>query len=289
MTQALHGGPASRAVIPEQVVPYVEAVSGLKARMFGSCVGYCGPEGEVVLVGYPLHSPRDGAALDGAVAEALRFCGAADMTVLAATRPSAAPDGAATTEDVFWSLPLPLPAPGQKLRNMFRRALREIRITQGGGDCWTAAHERIVEDFCAVRDLEDGSAYIFRRLGEYLERCGQARLFSAWTDDRLMGFAIGEYSSFSTAFYMFAFRKDAAGPDAPPPGTADALLAALAAEAENRGHTLLNLGLGINDGIAFFKKKWGAAPFLPCVTTTWPLRRRGGWLARLRALWGRRG
>ena len=76
---------------------------------------------------------------------------------------------------------------------------------------------------------------------------------------------------------MFAFRR----PDAPP-GTADALLAALAAEAETRGHGLLNLGLGIHPGVAFFKKKWGASLFLPCVETGWSVRAaKKGWLARL--------
>ncbi|MDE7372282.1 MAG: translation initiation factor IF-2, partial [Desulfovibrio sp.] len=105
------------------------------------------------------------------------------------------------------------------------------------------------------------------------------RLFSAWdAAGRLLACAIGDYSSFSTAFYMFAFRS----PDAPP-GTADALLAALAAEGAERGHSLLNLGLGMGAGVSFFKKKWGATPFLPCVETSWSPRpeKKRGWLARI--------
>ena len=61
---------------------------------------------------------------------------------------------------------------------------------------------------------------------------------------------------------------------------ADALLAALAAEGAERGHGLLNLGLGIHPGVAFFKKKWGASAFLPCVETSWTLQKKG-WLTRL--------
>ena len=77
---------------------------------------------------------------------------------------------------------------------------------------------------------------------------------------------------------MFAFRS----PDAPP-GTADGLLAALAAEGAERGHSLLNLGLGMGTGVSFFKKKWGATPFLPCVEPSWSPRpeKKRGWLGRI--------
>ena len=57
---------------------------------------------------------------------------------------------------------------------------------------------------------------------------------------------------------MFAFRRRDS-----PPGTGDALLHALAAEAAERGQRSLNLGLGIDEGIAFVKKKWGARELMP--------------------------
>ena len=70
----LSGGLArvtAQAVTPEQLLPYVGAVSGLRPRLFGDCVGHTG-EGEVVLVGYPLHDPRDTAAVDAARAAGKR-------------------------------------------------------------------------------------------------------------------------------------------------------------------------------------------------------------------------
>jgi hypothetical protein len=33
----------------------------------------------------------------------------------------------------------------------------------------------------------------------------------------------------------------------------------------------MNLGLGVNAGVAFFKRKWGAAPFLPYVEVSWDI------------------
>ena len=99
----------------------------------------------------------------------LPACGAAkapkqtEITVLAAARPHAAPSDAPSGEDAFWSLPLPLPPAGQKLRNMLRRAARDIVIEQGGADSWTAEHAALVEDFCRAEGLPVWARIPFNR------------------------------------------------------------------------------------------------------------------------------
>lgn len=99
--------------------------------------------------------------------------------------------------------------------------------------------------------------------------CPDALLFAARDcEGALQGFAVGDYTALGTVFYLFAFRA----PESPP-GTADALLDALAAEGIRRGHTLLNLGLGINPGIVFFKRKWNATILRPHVETSWAVQR----------------
>ena len=46
-------------------------------------------------------------------------------------------------------------------------------------------------------------------------------------------------------------------------------VAALVREAEKRGQSVLNLGLGIDGGISFFKKKWDAYEAMPHLETSW--------------------
>jgi len=67
-------GVTAAAAVPEQVVPYVCAVAGSKPQRVGACVGYA-REGEFVLVGYPLHDPRDTGAMTAAVDQALKLPG----------------------------------------------------------------------------------------------------------------------------------------------------------------------------------------------------------------------
>lgn len=265
------------AITPDQLIPYVKAVSGLDSRMFGNCVGhFC--EGQIVLIGYPLGKPLDKQALDEAVAEALQTKGLEHITVLCPEKPGQAPENASVSEDAYWKLPLPLAPCNQKLRNMLTRAKRDVTIEESGSEGYGQEHEAIVNDFCSRRKLEAGMIHIFHQLKTYLAQSPDARLFSARTKDgKLAAFAIGDYSSFSTAFYMFACRLPSA-----PPGTADALLEAVAKCGEERGHSQLNLGLAVNEGIGFFKKKWGAEFFLPCYEYGWDVKtEKKGWLSRL--------
>lgn len=281
-----HAHITAGAVVPEQLLHYVDAVSGLQPVLCKGCVAHAGP-GVLVLCAYPPHDPpyrdEDVALVDAAVAEAIRVSASepAELIVQSFLRPSAAPAAAVSTHDMYWFLPLPLPPAGQKLRNMLRRAARDVRIVQSGmadGPMFQTIspdHEAVMAEFCAGRDLEPGTRHIFGHLREYLASGPDVRLFSAFSRHaaeagiggavgRPLAWAVGDFSSLGTAFYMFAFRR----PDAPP-GTADALLAAVAAEGAARGHSRLNLGLGINSGVAFFKKKWGAQGLVACVETTW--------------------
>lgn len=276
------------AVTPEQLVPYVLAMGGGTPRPCGDGMGYL-RDGRLVLAAWPASrgfaaKEEDAAAgVDASVERALALPGVERITVLAPCRPSAAPADAVSRRDRYWGLPLPVRPPagraGQKWRNTLIRARRDLTLEastpaarEAGAPLpvrkaglWTREHGELVEGFLRSRPLGPGSAALFRRIGAYLEAVPDALLFSARSaSGRLEGLCVGDCSALATAFYLFAFRR----PDSPP-GTADLLLAALAETAAARGHSQLNLGLGINPGIEFFKRKWGAAAVLPYVETSW--------------------
>jgi hypothetical protein len=265
------------AVVPEQVIGYVGAVAGSKPRMFGSCVGYSAGA-EVVLIGYPLHDPLDGAAMAAAVSLALQTAGLERMTVIGPVRPPQAPETGETAQDQYYALPLPEPAAGQKLKSLLRRAGRDVQLVSGRR--FEDDHAALVQRYLDERPLAAGTRQIFSRLANYLEASAGSRIVSARRmDGRLAAFAVGEFASLTTAFFMFCFRD----PHLAPPGSSDLTLSGLLQEARQRGQTRMNLGLGVSDGIRFFKRKWGAEPFLPYVETSWrPVA--PGVLSRLRGL-----
>jgi hypothetical protein len=256
------------AVAPEQVLSYVCAVAGSTPRVIGSCLCYV-KDGGLVLVGYPVHDPLDAAAMARAVDEALITPGIQRITVIGPTRPPQAPERCAAAQDCYYALPVP-PAPGQKLRNLLRRAGRELTVERGrscGED-----HLALVQRYIDERTLAAGTRHIFRQLPAYLAASAGSLLISARrADGRLAAFAVGEFAARRTAFFMFCFRQ----PELSPPGAADLLLSGLLDEARERGQTRMNLGIGVNAGIRFFKRKWGAEPFLPYLEASWELRAPG--------------
>lgn len=305
----------AEAVVPEQLVHYVRAVSGRRAVLCRGRVAYI-HEGHAVLVEYPPEGGGEPAPDLRPALEDLRLgtCrveagggmapGRVDnrdqacsrVTVLAPFRPVEAPGDAFSKSDSYWQLPVPVPAPGAKLRNMLVRAGRELRLEE---EDWSPACAELLRHYLRARPLPPGTRTVFEALPRYLEapapagtaegdapkrNPGVVLLAARRKDGELAGFSIGDFSGLRTAFYMFSFRR----PDAPP-GTADALLAGLLDKARLLGHERMNLGLGINEGIGFFKRKWGAVPFPPYVETSWDLRpedasarREGGLFGRLR-------
>lgn len=252
----------AEAAVPEQVPPYVCAVAGSKPRLVGSCVGYVSEE-SMVLVGYPLHDPLNIGAMADAVEQALKTPGLGRLTVIGPVRPPQAPASVRERRDEYFALTLP-PSPSPKLRNLLRRAGRELTLDRGR--VLLDDHMALAQRYLDERALEAGTRHIFRQMGNYLEASAGALVVSARrSDGKLAAFAIGEFGSLSTAFFMFCFRDPALAP----PGSADLTLSELLEEAHERGQTRMNLGLGINDSIRFFKCKWGGTPFLPYVEVSW--------------------
>lgn len=254
------------AITPDQLLPYVNSVSGLKSRTCGDCALHY-IETYAVLVAYPCADPYDSGRINKAVEEACKLSHIKNLTVLAAERPDQAPADATSRMDQYWFVNLPV-KPSQKVRNMLTSAARRLKIAQ---ESWGPDHDALRNQFLKTKSLDVASSYIYNQLGAYLGASPDATLFCARDGEgRLHGLAIGDFSSLSTAFYMFAMRT----PDALP-GTADLLLHKIINTAGDKGYTKLNLGLGINDGVEFFKKKWGATPDLPYVETSWKIKKPG--------------
>ncbi|MDO5536035.1 MAG: translation initiation factor IF-2 [Desulfovibrionaceae bacterium] len=282
-----------RASVPEQLEHYVRSVGSCTPMRLDSALGWRSGSSLVLVVFPPDMDTPDEAyrgVVDGAVAKALALDWLQRLTVLSPFRPSAAPENAHCREDACWTVDLPVIPPKGKLANMLRRAAGCVDITIG--DAWTQEHEDLVALASAnlagregERRLSEESGLLFGRVGRYVRNGeGRACCYSARRRDTgtLCGLVVADHAAYMTSFYLFAFRA----PDAPP-GTADALLHALLEHSRALGQQRCNLGLGIHPGIHFFKRKWGARPFLPFVECSWD-KPSHSLFSRLSGLFGRR-
>jgi hypothetical protein len=161
---------------------------------------------------------------------------------------------------------------------MVRRASAEVSCEKGND--LQEEHIRMVDDFVKGRDLDEGTRFIIERVPRYVQTVPAALVFNARArSGRLVAFTIAEYGTKEYAFYMFNFRSEGDTT----PGASDLLLHEAIQTALEQGKRFMNLGLGISEGVSFFKRKWGAQHFLDYETCTYRHSRSHllDWLSRL--------
>lgn len=267
----------SRAYVPEQVVDYVAAVSETEPFLFMGHVLYI--KGEVLIfVGYPLEGVFAEERLQRCLAGAAAEFRPKTLSLIAPRLPDWKRPVERGRGDAYYRLDLRSLNPGSKVMNMVRRASTEISCERGND--LQEEHIRMVGDFVKGRDLDEGTRFIFERVPHYVRSVPTALVFSARArSGRLVAFTVAEYGTKEHAFYMFNFRSE--GDTVP--GASDLLLNEAMQTALEQGKRFMNLGLGISEGITFFKRKWGAQHFLDHETCTYRLSRSHllDWLSRL--------
>lgn len=244
------------AYLPEHIVPYGTAVSRLEPFLTDGYLYFFQEGKNLVFIGYPLDRPPDSAKMEETLQGLIDSRHPGQVAILAPSIPSAY--GPPFGKDHYYSLDMAELTIPPKVANMIRRASGAVKITPER----TVAPEHLglIRAFYESRQIDQGTQTIFQRIPAYLEASGTAAVFSARTQDgSLAAFDIADFWANHYAFYMFNFRS----PLHPLPGVSDLLLQEIIAEAKLQGKTRINLGLGINAGVTFFKTKWGARPFLP--------------------------
>lgn len=242
------------AYVPEHLPGYGAAVSGGEPFLLENYLCYQGGE-SLIFLGYPLQEPFEETKmekiLEGAI-ERFRPSRVALIAPYISRR-----DGERGDRNTYYKLDLATLKIPAKLKNTLQMASRELEVEKGRE--YGIEHQQLVEDFLESRQVSEGTRTIFGKIHEYLSSVPTAWVFNARTrSGRLAGFDIAEFGAKNYAFYMFNFRSR----QNPVPGTSDLLLHELIQEAKQQGKIFFNLGLGVNTGVAFFKKKWGGRPFL---------------------------
>ncbi len=255
--------------MPEHLPGYVTAVSPGEPFLIDDFILYL-HHSRLVFVGYPFRQPFDLGHLADIVQQAQqRF--EPDLFSLIAPQIPPGWDSeqislpasehpqltGPTVQDYYYHLAIASVSPDKKLRNLLRSAARNLSIETATS--FGREHRRLVNDFLRSNPLDPAIRTIFKRLPQYA-RQPSARLIEARDQrGRLIAFDLADFTPHHYAFYLFNFRSSREAI----PGASDLLLAHIIDLARAEGKSYLNLGLGINPGVIFFKTKWGATPLIP--------------------------
>lgn len=262
-----------KAYLPEHIPAYVSAISGLEAQLVDEYVCYAGRE-RMVFVGYPLDRLLDEKRLMAALAHAREQFRPSEISLIAPAELPGLSDWERLPTDQYYLLDLLRSPLSKKVRNTLKRAAADLVVCETRD--FSKEHQKLVDQFLRDHRLEPAARAIYAQLPAYL--CGGSPFICEARDrhGRLAALAVGELSPEQYGCYMFSFRHSSATP-----GAADLLLAEIIRRAREKGQRYLNLGLGINPGIAFFKEKWGGKPFLPHYGYSYRQLRLGGFLDAL--------
>jgi hypothetical protein len=245
------------AYVPEHIPQYVTPISQAEPHLFGDFLVYA-KKGHFILVGYPLSETFEEKRLVKALEDAVKRLKPESVSLIAPAIPPSLQNGLHPPTDHYYRLDLSTLSISQKLRSMLRRAGRELSV--GKNAYFDKEHVKIVEEFLKTHSVDEATRFIFQRIDTYLSSSKTASIFEARTvDGKLVAFDIAEFKPRDYAVYMFNFSSETRYI----PGASDLLLSAVMQQAIAEGKKYINLGLGINLGVAFFKKKWGGVAFLP--------------------------
>ena len=253
------------AYIPEQMTSYVTAISAAEPFLFGNFLVYRKEE-HVVFVGYPLREVFQEKRMKKALDEAVRRFNPSWVALTAPSIPTSIHPQTPPSSDQYYRLDLAALSVSQKVRNMINRAKRHLKVEKR--KTLDEGHHELVREFLTVHPVGQQTRFIFERIPDYVSSSATAWVYDARDEKgELVAFDVAEMGPKHYAFYMFNFTSH----NRVVPGASDLLLWEILLQAKREDKHYINLGLGINPGVSFFKEKWGGVPFLPYSSCSYEL------------------
>ena len=294
MAQSLYDECRHRALVPEHSAAFMQAVSGGTPLLEGDFL-FLHADDWLMAVGYPLSPELPGGVSDVAgyasrvssseFDSALKAC----LELTGATRCFAvAPDlperlqQYRNDEDRYYLLSADAAVP-PSLRGPVARAAEQLTVTEDRE--FTPAHRRLWAEFLSRVKMRSNIQELYARTEAALAVSRASRLANPeaapsarngpeldlrllnaldW-DGNLAAALLLDYTPGAFCSYIIgAHSKRHYHPHA-----TDLLFAEMLKRSRREGKTFIHLGLGVNEGITRFKKKWNGLPLLPYATASW--------------------
>ncbi len=242
--------------IPEHLTAYVCSISEAEPFIYEGYLHYL-KENHMIFVGYPLNKSFSKKEANEILRELIYRHKINSVALIGEAKLEI--EGKIITEssDHYYVLDVSSLEIDAKLRNSLRRASRELKIEIGNNI--TSEHRAIIDECIKSESFDSYTVYIFESLPKYIQETKDAIVLNARTKEgSLAGFNVIDLGSKNYAFYMFNFISR----NQYIPGVSDLLMSKMIEIAVTEKRDYINLGLGINEGIIFFKKKWGGRLFL---------------------------
>lgn len=251
-------------LVPEHSAVLMQAMSGGEPLEIGNYRFYHARDW-LMAIGYPLADRFSTAAFLEALKQAEEEIKPAAVFAIAPELPREL-HANIIESDRYYVLSAEAPVP-KRLRNPVSAAKKALEIREGTE--FTAGHRRLWAEFLqmAGNGMNERVAELYAAAPKAIGKAGgQLRFLDAV--DKNGNIAATLLLDFGPENFV-AYILGAHSRVNYVPHAADLLFAEMLAAARRNGRPFVHLGLGVNDGILRFKKKWGAVPSWPFLMAQW--------------------
>jgi hypothetical protein len=245
----------SNAYVPEHSVDLMTGVSGGEA-FFDDEYFFCCKGDWMIVVGYPLNDEFNVDEFDLFVSGLIRRFRPAQLSLVASEIPdSLLAQSNEKDSDYYYVLDLSAGEPSGRLKRIVRKASEKLSIERA--DSMHEAHHLLMHEFIERVDPPRRVVRLLWKMPDYIQKQPDGLVLNAWDDrQRLAAFYIVDTAPrhFSTYVIGCHSRQNYVS------GASDLLVYELTALSREFGKQYIHLGLGVNEGIRRFKKKWGGVP-----------------------------
>ncbi len=247
----------SNAYVPEHIPGLMTLISRGEPELFDDYIAFRG-ENWCILVGYPLKNEHSEQRLQYAIETINRNYSPESILLIAPSIPEACRKSGVTIEkDRYYSLPLEGYTPPGRLLREVRKASEQLRFSTS--DKMTDDHRLLTNEFLERVELSNIIQELYRSMPRYIKGSETAMVLEARTlEGGLSAFFVVDTAATKFLTYLVGCHSRTHYV----PHASDFIFHEMIALARGYGKREINLGLGVNEGIARFKIKWGGLPGL---------------------------
>jgi hypothetical protein len=245
----------TKAYVPEHSVDLMTAVSGSEA-FYADDYFFCSKGDWMIIVGYPLSDDFDVDEFDLFITGLIKRFRPAQISVVASKIPeSISVQSNEKDSDHYYTLDLGAGVLSGRLKRVVRKASEKLSVERA--DAMHEAHNHLMHEFIERIHPPRRVERLLLQIPDYTRKQSDGVVLNAWDDrKRLAAFYVVDTAArhFSTYVIGCHSRQNYV------PGASDLLVYEMIELSRESGKQYIHLGLGVNEGIRRFKKKWGGVP-----------------------------
>ena len=159
--------------------------------------------------------------------------------------------------DQYYTIDLEQTKLKPSLQRIAEKASKELTV--GRSRSFSKKHQGLTEELLKREKLPPRVRELYRAMPDYVSRSSTAYTINAWDKNgKLSAFFVVELGAKNFSTYVLGCHSKKHYV----PHASDLLFFEMMALTREHGKDIINLGLGVNEGIRRFKEKWGGVPFL---------------------------